>query len=166
MLLFLRGQNNKYNYNVAINNKVTIVCTKNTANDHNYNVYKKGDLHIASTNDMLNKILLDLKQMGGINASSIASRDGLLVVSDMDSESHAETFAAMSATMLGAAENATTELGKGIPDRVIVESDHGKLVAMGAGPKALLVILTEPDAGLGLILVELEKSVEKIKKIM
>ena len=127
---------------------------------------KKGDLYIVPTNDMLNKILLDLKQMGGINASSIASRDGLLVVSDMESESHAETFAAMSATMLGAAENATTELGKGIPDRVIVESDHGKLVAMGAGPKALLVILTEPDAGLGLILVELEKSVEKIKKIM
>ena len=123
-------------------------------------------MHIASINDMLNKILLDLKQMGGITASSIASRDGILIVSDMESESHAETFAAMSATMLGAAESATTELGKGIPDRVIVESNHGKLIAMGAGPKALLVILTEPDAGLGLLLVELEKSVGKIKKIM
>ena len=123
-------------------------------------------MYIASTNAMLKKILSDLKQMGGITASSIASRDGLLVVSDMESESHAETFAAMSATMLGAAESATTELGKGIPDRVIVESDHGKLIAMGAGPKALIVILTEPDAGLGLILVELEKSVKKIKKIM
>ena len=115
---------------------------------------------------MLNKILLDLKQMGGINASSIASRDGLLVVSDMDHAAHAETFAAMSATMLGAAENATMELGKGVPDRVIVESDHGKLVAMGAGPNALLVTLTESDAGLGLILVELEKATEKIKKIL
>ncbi|HJH28800.1 MAG TPA: roadblock/LC7 domain-containing protein [Methanosarcinaceae archaeon] len=123
-------------------------------------------MYIASTNVMLKKILLDLKQMGGITASSIASRDGLVVVSDMESESHAETFAAMSATMLGAAESATTELGKGIPDRVIVESDHGKLIAMGAGPKALIVILTEPDAGLGLILVELEKSVNKITKIM
>lgn len=127
---------------------------------------KKGDLHIASTDNMLNKILVDLKRVGGINASSIVSRDGLVVVSDMNSKPHAETFAAMSATMLGAAENATTELGKGIPDRVIVESDNGKLVAMGAGPKALLVILTEPNAGLGLILIELEKSVEKIKKIM
>jgi len=72
----------------------------------------------------------------------------------------------MSATMLGAAETATTELGKGIPDRVIVESDNGKLIAMGAGPKALLVVLTEPNAGLGLILVELEKAAEKIKKII
>ncbi|MDF1533312.1 MAG: roadblock/LC7 domain-containing protein [Methanosarcinaceae archaeon] len=115
---------------------------------------------------MLEKILSDLKQMGSINASSIASRDGLLIVSDMDIKSYAETFAAMSATMLGAAENSTAELGKGIPDRIIVESDHGKLVAMGAGPKALIVILTEPDAGLGLILVELEKAAEKIKKII
>ena len=123
-------------------------------------------MYIASTNDMLNKILLNLKQVGGINASSIVSRDGLLIVSNMKNESHAETFAAMSATMLGAAESATIELGKGIPERVIVESDHGKLIAMGAGPKALLVILAKPDAGLGLILVELEKSVGKIKKIM
>lgn len=136
---------------------------KNTTNYHNK---KKGDLVIVSNNKMLEKILSDLKQMGGINASSIASRDGLLIVSDMDIKSHAETFAAMSATMLGAAENATAELGKGIPDRVIVESDHGKLVTMGAGPKALIVILTEPDAGLGLILVELEKAAEKIKKIL
>lgn len=113
---------------------------------------------------MLNEILVDLKQMGGINASSIASRDGVLIVSDIKIESHAKTFAAMSATMLAAAETATIELGKGIPDRVIVESKHGKLVAMGAGPDALLVILTEPDAGLGLILVELEKAAEKIKR--
>lgn len=113
---------------------------------------------------MLNKILVDLKQMGGINASSITSRNGLLIVSDIEMESHAKTFAAMSATMLAASETATIELGKGIPDRVIVESDQGKLVVMGAGPDALLVILTEPDAGLGLILVELEKTAEKIKR--
>jgi predicted regulator of Ras-like GTPase activity (Roadblock/LC7/MglB family) len=118
------------------------------------------------TINMLDKILSDLKNMGGVTASAVASRDGLLIVSNMTTESHADTFAAMSATMLGAAETATTELGKGIPDRVIVESDHGKLVAMGAGPKALLVVLTEPDSGLGLILVELENATEKIKKIM
>jgi predicted regulator of Ras-like GTPase activity (Roadblock/LC7/MglB family) len=65
--------------------------------------------------------------------------------------------------MLGAAETATTELGKGIPERVIVESEHGKLIATGAGPKALLIVLTTPDAGLGLILLELEKASKIIK---
>jgi len=49
---------------------------------------------------------------------------------------------------------------------LIVESNDGKLVAVGAGPKALVVALTPPDAGLGLVLVELDKAAEKIKNIL
>ncbi len=122
---------------------------------------------MPDTINMLNKILDDTKKVGGVESAVIVSRDGLLIASNfLSSSARAETFAAMSATMLGAAETATTELGKGVPDRVIVESEHGKLIATGAGPKALLVVLTNPDAGLGLILVELEKSAGKIKKIL
>ncbi len=123
---------------------------------------------MANVIDMLDKILSDTKKVGGVEASVIASRDGLLIVSNIPSSvcARAETFAAMSATMLGAAETATTELGKGVPDRIIVESEHGKLIAAGAGSKALFIVLTEPDAGLGLILVELEKATEKIKKML
>lgn len=123
---------------------------------------------MANVIDMLDKILSDTKKVGGVEVSVVASRDGLLMASNIPSSirARAETFAAMSATMLGAAETATTELGKGIPDRVIVESEHGILIATGAGPKALLVVLTEPDAGLGLILVELEKAAGKIKKML
>lgn len=123
---------------------------------------------MADIINMVDKILADTKKVGGIEASVVASRDGLLIAANIPSSigARAETFAAMSATMLGAAETATTELGKGIPDRIIVESEHGKLIATGAGSKALLVVLTNPNAGLGLILVELEKAAEKIKKIL
>lgn len=115
--------------------------------------------------ETLNKILSDLMKTGEIESSVIASRDGLLMASCMR-RGDEETFAAMSATMLGAAETASTELEKGVPDRVIVESNDGKLIAIGAGPKALVVVLTPPDAGLGLLLVELGKAAEKIKKIL
>lgn len=114
----------------------------------------------------MQEILSDLKNLGGIEASAIASRDGLLMNSDMPEGVIAETFAAMSATMLGAAETAAMELNKGLPSRVIVESKNGKLICMGAGHKALLVVMAEADAGLGLILVELEKAVMKIKEII
>lgn len=119
-----------------------------------------------TTIDMLEKVLSDLKKVGGVEASAAASRDGLLMKAVIPIGQHAETFAAMSATMLGAAETATTELGKGLPERVIVESEHGKLIATGAGPKALLIVLTSPDAGLGLILVELEKAAKKVKEFL
>ncbi len=116
--------------------------------------------------DFLDKILSDLLKAGGIEACAVASRDGLLIRSNMPKEKHAETFAAMSATMLGAAETATMELGKGLPERVIVESERGRLIAVGAGSKALLIILTNTGAGLGLVLVELDKAAEQIKQVL
>ena len=118
-----------------------------------------------ATTEILNKVLSDLMKTGGVESSVIASRDGLLMVSCMQ-KGDDETFAAMSATMLGAAETASTKLEKGIPERVIVESKSGKLIAIGAGPKALVVVLTLPDVSLGLVLVELGKAADGIKKIL
>ncbi|MDI6888231.1 MAG: roadblock/LC7 domain-containing protein [Methanocellales archaeon] len=119
-----------------------------------------------TTVEMLEKVLTDLGRTGDIEASAIVSRDGLLMASDIPKSVHADTFAAMSATMLGAAETAILELKKGIPDRVIVESRKGKVITIGAGPKALLVVMTPPEAGLGLILVNMEKAADKIKGLL
>ncbi|MDF1558029.1 MAG: roadblock/LC7 domain-containing protein [ANME-2 cluster archaeon] len=120
----------------------------------------------TTTTEMLQEILIELKNLGSIEACVIASRDGLLMSSEMPQGVVDETFAAMSATMLGAAETATSELNKGLPNRVIVESKNAKLICMGAGPKALLVATTDSDAGLGLILLEFEKAVARIKEII
>ncbi len=115
---------------------------------------------------MLDKILNDLKNIVGVEASAIASRDGLLICSNLSQQHSAQTFAAMSATMLGAGETATSELGKGIPDRIIVESKHGILIATGAGSKALLAVMTRPNACLDLILIEVVKASEKVKQTL
>lgn len=119
-----------------------------------------------TTTEMLEKVLNDINSVGGVEASAVASRDGLLICSTISKKNHAETFAAMSATMIGAAETATTELGKGIPDRIIVESKHGKILGTGAGSKALLLVMTKSDAGLGLVLIEMAKASEQIKRIL
>lgn len=119
-----------------------------------------------ATTEMLEKVLNDINNVGGVEASAIASRDGLLICSTIPAKNHADTFVAMSATMMGAAETATTELGKGIPDRIIVESKHGKILGTGAGSKALLLVMTKPDAGLGLVLIEMAKAAEQIKQIL
>jgi len=121
---------------------------------------------LTTTSNILYETISGLKKVGGIEASAIASRDGLLISSDMPRGEVPEVLAAMTATMLGAAETATTELGKGLPDRLIVESEDGKLIGMGAGPKALIVVMTAPDAPLGLILIEIEKVAKKIKDII
>ncbi len=121
---------------------------------------------MTDTIELVDKLLSDLKKSGGVEACAAVSRDGLLIKSSMQKEQFAESFAAMSATMLGAAETASTELGKGVPNRVIVESTQGRLIAVGAGPKALLVVIVSPEAGLGLILLELDKSAKKLKELL
>lgn len=122
-------------------------------------------VHMTTT-EMLEKILSGINNLVGVEASAIASRDGLLICSTIPKKQHAEIVAAMSATMMGAAETATTELGKGIPYRIIVESKHGRIIGTGAGSKALLLVMTKPDAGLGLVLVEMTKASEQIKQVL
>ncbi len=114
--------------------------------------------------EKLEKILNALKNIKGIEASAVVTRDGLLVSSTL--MHHAETFVAMAATMFGAAEITSTELGKGSTNSIIVESGTGKVIATGVGPKVLLVVMTGPDGGLGITLFEMKKASEKIKELL
>jgi predicted regulator of Ras-like GTPase activity (Roadblock/LC7/MglB family) len=121
---------------------------------------------MADTIDMVDKLLADLKNIGGVEASIAASRDGLLIRANMPKEKFLASLAAMSATMLGAAETATTQVEKGLPTRVIVESEYGRLIIVGAGPKALLIVLANSNSSLGLILIELDKSAKMLKELL
>jgi len=55
----------------------------------------------------------------------------LHIASDVMGEVDAETFAAMTATMTGAAETAMSEVKAGNIHRVIVEGELAKIIAIG-----------------------------------
>ncbi len=115
---------------------------------------------------LIEEVLSDLKRVGGVNASAVVTRDGLLIASDVMIGMDAETFAAMTATMTGAAETAMNEVKAGSLDRVIVEGESAKIISIGAGAKALLVVLTAPDAPLGLALLKIGDATRKISKLL
>ncbi|RJS78702.1 hypothetical protein CW711_04680 [Candidatus Bathyarchaeota archaeon] len=115
---------------------------------------------------LIEDVLSDLRKVGGINASAAVTRDGLLIASDVMGEIDAETFAAMTATMTGAAETAMSEVKAGDVRRVIVEGESGKMIAIGAGSNALLVVLTAPEAPLGLILLKIGEASRRIAKLL
>ena len=116
--------------------------------------------------ERLEEVLLDLKKVDGIESAAIATRDGLLIAANTFPGTYPESFAAMSATMLSAAETATNELNRGSAKRVIVESEDCRLIVIGSGPKSLVVVLTAANSGLGLILVELKKGARKIDEML
>ena len=109
-------------------------------------------------------ILNYLRKTGDIEGAAIITRDGLLIASELSEDIDGETFAAMSATMTGAAETAIQELKKSSPERVIVESKNAKLITTGAGEETILACIVNPDAKLGLVLMEMKEASSAIEK--
>ncbi len=64
---------------------------------------------MTTTANILQELVTDLKNLGGIEACVIVSRDGLLMSSDIPDGIIDETFDAMSATVPKAAETTTIE---------------------------------------------------------
>ena len=116
--------------------------------------------------EMLNEVLQDLDRMTGIEGSAIVSRDGLVIVSHLPTRVGREAFSAMSATMLGAAETAMMELARDPPERVLVETKTTRMVITGASSETLLVVLCKYNVNLGMLFIQAEKSVSKIKEIL
>jgi len=115
---------------------------------------------------LVDQVLHELRKVGGIHASAAVTKDGLLIASDVTSEIDAEAFAAMTATMTGAAETAMSEIKAGSTLRIVVEGKSGKIVSIEAGANAILVVLATPEAPLGLILLKIGEASRKIAKIL
>lgn len=115
--------------------------------------------------EKLGEILRELKKVSGIEASAVVSRDGILMASDIPDDVHGETFAIMSATMLGAAITANSELRKKLPERIIVESGDGRTVVAGAGEKSLLVVSTRGNVDMAAVLKGIAGACSRVEDI-
>lgn len=100
-----------------------------------------------------------------VEAAAVVTRDGLLLVISEGDKFSKETVA-MGATLLGAAETTTTLIGKGIPSKVIVESERGKLLVIGAGPKVFLMILSKPETELESFIKLAEEAARTVSRAM
>lgn len=110
----------------------------------------------------VNKGLINIE---GIEAKAVISRNGLLFWGDMPVGQNPYSFAAMISTIFGASEISSIEASKGIPNRVIIESEMGEIFVVGAGSKALFVVLTASDQ-VGIFLLEMQKIAKEIKEIL
>jgi predicted regulator of Ras-like GTPase activity (Roadblock/LC7/MglB family) len=92
----------------------------------------------------LEEVLDEVRSIPSVYEATVVSRSGMHIAGDAPKGVHLETFVAMSAILLGAAETATAEL-KDKLQYVSVELTRGKMVLMSAGPRALLVVNSSKD---------------------
>jgi predicted regulator of Ras-like GTPase activity (Roadblock/LC7/MglB family) len=114
----------------------------------------------------LTELLISFKTTGGIEASLVTTRGGVNLASLVPKKTSADTLAAMSSALLNAADIMCSHVNKGPSERIVIECEHSTLLVVGAGPKALFVVLANENANLGALFVEMDITSEKIKEIM
>ncbi|HLE46910.1 MAG TPA: roadblock/LC7 domain-containing protein [Candidatus Thermoplasmatota archaeon] len=81
----------------------------------------------------------------GFVAASIITRDGINVQTTEPTIGSPETFAAMSAALVGAAEAALIERGVNGPVQIRAETGTASLFAVGVSDELLLVLVAGPN---------------------
>ncbi|WP_457620400.1 roadblock/LC7 domain-containing protein [Methanopyrus sp.] len=113
---------------------------------------------------MIEKVLADLNRVAGVNGSLVASSDGLVVAEMVPPEVNAEVVGAITTTVYGSGERVVEEMELGELEQMLMESTDGKVIAIRAGDDAVLVLITDPDANLGLIRLKAREAAEEIAR--
>ena len=93
----------------------------------------------------LKRLLGEFNGRHAADLSMVVSRTGVPIAHQGPQDLNAETFASLAATLMNAAEVMYTGLGRAAPDRIIVQSGSGTLVASLLGSKAMFVALGKRD---------------------
>lgn len=101
-----------------------------------------------------------------ILGSAVVSTDGFIIASLLPSEVDEELVSGMAAALLGVGERIATELMGGSMEQTYVRGKHGYVILNAIGTDSLLIVLTTPDAKLGLVFLDVKRRVSELSKII
>lgn len=101
-----------------------------------------------------------------IQGAAIVSMDGLSIASVLSPDVEEDRVAAMSAAMVSLGERISAELGRGDLEQVYIKGKIGYALLTSVGPDAVLTVIAQGEARLGLLLLELRKTVEDLKLLI
>jgi predicted regulator of Ras-like GTPase activity (Roadblock/LC7/MglB family) len=111
-------------------------------------------------------ILARLTQETGVLGAALISRDGLCVRSAGRSELNRETFSAMSATVMGAAEIALRELDGGATRSIVASTDKVMVVVVGASREMLVVASANADVAIHALVGQVQQAAAEVAKVL
>ena len=123
----------------------------------------------SANEEKIKKILSEttqFDQIPGIMGFIITSPEGLPIASTLSSEIDELKIAGLIAALVPSSENAIKEMEKGKMDYFYFKWTEGYFLAMMAGPDAILSVLTEKNARIGIILLVMRRICDKIAQII
>lgn len=111
--------------------------------------------------------LRDLQASSGdVEAAAIVSVDGLSIASSLPVGTEEDRVSAMSAAMLSLGERISSELGRGMLQQVFVKGENGYVILTAVGEEAVLTVLARKEAKLGLIFLDVARTVQDLEQLL
>jgi hypothetical protein len=127
-----------------------------------------GEFVVAkSRTEQLVERLRDLQASSGdVEAAAIVSVDGLSMASSLPGHIEEDRVSAMSAAMLSLGERISSELGRGGLEQVMVKGENGYVILTAVGEEAVLTVLARKEAKLGLIFLDVTRTVDALEQLV
>ena len=117
--------------------------------------------------ERVQEVLRSLRSVSpDIIGSAMVSTDGFIIASLLPSEVDEELVSGMAAALLGVGERIAGELMGGNMEQTYVRGRLGYVILNAVGQEALLIVLTTPDAKLGLVFLDVKRRVQELAKIL
>lgn len=117
---------------------------------------------MKSSVEELSEELRILEKISGIIGTAIVNRNGLLITSRLPRSIDKRKFGAMASFLYGATETATNSLQSNV-NNLAIQYENSRVIIMDAGKNLILAVLLEINMDLGLLLIEIEGCINKIK---
>ena len=101
-----------------------------------------------------------------VEAAAVISLDGLIIASALQPSMSEDRVSAMSAAMLSLGEQIGKEMGRGTLEQIYIKGENGYIVLMAVGDTAVLTALVKPQAKLGVLFLDMRRTVEDLVKVL
>ncbi len=120
----------------------------------------------SRTEQLVDRLSELQRSSGDVQAAAIVSVDGLSMASIMPPNIEEDRVSAMSAAMISLGERISNELGRGTLEQVYVKGENGYVILTSVGEEAVLTVMAQKEAKLGLIFLDIGRTVEDLEKLL
>ena len=101
-----------------------------------------------------------------VEGAAIISTDGLILASALPAGTDEDKVSAIAAALLALGERTSQELQRGTLDQVYVKGSNGYIILMYSGGEAILQAIAGPSAKLGIVLLEMRRTVQELSRLV
>lgn len=120
-----------------------------------------------SREEQLSQILKNLySSTPDIEGAAVISMDGLVIASSLPAAVEEDRISAMTAALYGIGLRTAEELQRGKVEQLYIKGDNGYMLITQAGADAVLAVMANAKAKLGIIFLDVKRAAEEIAKII